>query len=68
MSARSRFRHEYSIASLPLSDADPTAREVLDAVSDDTSPADQAVLNTDFEAWLETMDERRGARSSWPRG
>lgn len=58
MSETARFRHDYSAQGLPLSDSDPTAREVLDAVSDDTPPADQAVLNADFEAWLETPDDR----------
>ena len=59
MSPTARFRHGHTINSLPLSETEDTAREVLDALQGDTSPADQAVVNADFEAWLETLDDYR---------
>ncbi len=59
MSSRTRFRHRYSIASMPLSDREDANPEILDAMRGEGSPADQAVVNVDFEEWLETLDDRR---------
>ena len=58
MSARARFRHGYRINSLPVGEEE-TAPEVADAMGEEDSPADRAVLNADFEAWLETLDGTR---------
>ncbi len=58
MSARCRFREDYFVNSLPVSADDPTAPEGIKSMRDDTSPADQAVLTVDFEAWLATQEGR----------
>jgi len=58
MSPTSRFRHGHRVDSLPIG-REETAQEIVDALVDDASPADQAVVNVDVEAWLDTLDDRQ---------
>jgi len=58
MSATCRFREEYRINSLPIGRED-AAPEINDALRYEDSPADQAVVNVDFQAWLDTLDGRQ---------
>jgi len=60
MSPTARFRHKHHVDSLPIGRED-TAPEIIDALRDDASPADQAVVNADFEAWLDTLEGRQRA-------
>jgi hypothetical protein len=58
MSPTARFRHDYSVGSLPLSE-EPAAPEIVDALSDDGgSPAELAAFRIDLEEWLSRLDQR----------
>jgi hypothetical protein len=61
MSATARFRQQYAIHSLPLSERDATAPEVIEALREETSPAEEATFRADLEAWLAILDERERA-------
>jgi len=58
MSATARFRYAYRLDSLPLSDREDVAPEVIEAMRDDTSPAEAAMFRVDLEQWLAGLDER----------
>jgi len=59
LSATARFRHGYQVNSLPLSERDDIAPELIEAMRDDTSPADEATFRVDLEEWLSGLDKRR---------
>ena len=58
LSQVARFTHRHVISTLPTGD-DETAPEVIEALRDHRSPADQAVMRTDYEAWIERLDDYR---------
>lgn len=61
MSRVAQHEHGHDVESIPLSGEDPVNPAVLNALRDhrEPSPADQAILNADYEAWLDTLDSRR---------
>ena len=70
MSRANRTQHNYQIAQLPTSDDEETAGEVRKALRlRGTNPAEQAILNVDYEAFVATLtDKERGVMESLKAG
>ncbi len=56
MSVRCKVKNGIKKLALPQTDREAANPAGLDALRDDSSPADLAALNIDYEVWLDTLD------------